>query len=190
MRFFQAAFVNQIRNRLRHQLPQQEHVQSRNTAHKKGRVPIVVWYHKIGDESGGQPAQAPKAFQQHNKTPTHMRRHIFTHQSHRHRQLPTQTYAHNKAKHQQPSQIWRDTTQSSSDAVYHQSGGKHGFAANFIGNRTRHDGTDGHADKAYADNQAFFRWRQLPIGGQARHDKRNQTRVHGIKHPPQTHYNQ
>ena len=102
-----------------------------------------------------------------------MRRHILTHQSHRHRQLSAQAYANDEAKHQQPRQIRCDATQGGGDTVNHQGGSKHGFAADFIGNRTRHDGTNGHADKADADDQAFFRWRQLPIGGQARHDERD-----------------
>ena len=102
-----------------------------------------------------------------------MRRHILTHQSHRHRQLSAQAYANDEAKHQQPRQIRCDATQGGGDTVNHQGGSKHGFAADFIGNRTRHDGTNGHADKADADAQAFFRWQKLTIGRKERNDKRD-----------------
>ena len=109
----------QVGHGFRQLFPDPEGVEDGQRTDPECTVPAEVRNEAPRGQRGGQPAQAPETFQQHDQPAAHCGGRKFADQRDGHRQLATQSEAHPESAEQQDGQAGRKRAQAGGDTVEH-----------------------------------------------------------------------
>ena len=162
---------------------QEEHIERRQRTDEKCRLPAKRRNQKIGNARRCKPAQSPKTLKENNEATAQACGGILTHQCRRHRQLPSQTKAHEEAEHKQRLIVPRHGTQSRRYAVEENRDRKHLLAPDAVCNRPREHRTKSHPNQPNRANPPRLCGRKTPLAREHRQNECDQPCVHRIKQP-------
>ena len=173
----------QVGHGFRQLFPDPEGIEDGQRTDPERTVPAKVRNEAPRGQRGGQPAQAPEAFQQHDQPAAHRRGRKFADQRDGHWQLAPQSETHPETAEQQDGQAGREGTQAGGDAVEHHGAHEDVAAAEAVSGPAAGHGAQRHAHEGDTDDPPRLRRCELPLLTERGQHEGHETRVHGVEQP-------